>query len=180
MNIKTYVYEYRTDRSERHELVESAVREYMGNDSAEVLYTPKGKPYVKDSETVFLSVTTTGEVMVVAISDKPIGIDGEYLPRMTAPQRRTDYAVMAERFFTEDEAEYVRSGDDQALRFAKVWVRKEAYVKYTGKGLSDFSNFSVYGGEHFVQTVNGVPVKRWHPSFPMSEDYLFAVAGETE
>lgn len=111
MNIKTYVYEYRTDRSERHELVESAVREYMGNDSAEVLYTPKGKPYVKDSETVFLSVTTTGEVMVVAISDKPIGIDGEYLPRMTAPQRRTDYSVMAERFFTEDEAEYVRSGD---------------------------------------------------------------------
>lgn len=179
MSFKTFIYEYRTDKEERHELVTSALHEYTGDESLSVSYTEKGKPYVKDSDSVYLSVTTTGEVMVVVFSSSPIGIDGEYLPRMTAPQRKTDYALLAERFFSEDEAEYVR-GCECAIRFARIWVRKEAYVKYTGKGISDFPNFSVYDGTHFVGEIGGVPIKRLHPSFPMSDDYIFAVAGEID
>ena len=34
-----------------------------------------------------------------------------------------------QRFFTEEEAEYVRDNDGDAVAFAKVWVRKEAYSK---------------------------------------------------
>lgn len=177
MNAKTFIYEYHTDREERHELVQAAVREYAGDEGVTVQYTAKGKPYVSDRDSLYLSVTTTGEVMIVIVSEHPIGIDGEYLPRMVAPQRKTDYAMLAERFFTEDEAEYVRNGDGQAIRFARIWTRKEAYVKYTGKGLSDFPNFSVYDGAHFVSEIGEVPIKRMHLSFPMSDDYIFAVAG---
>ena len=88
-----------------------------------------------------------------------------------------DYLAIAERFFTEEEAEYVRSNDSDAVAFAKVWVRKEAYSKYTGKGLADFSNFSVTDGERFNSKVNGVPVKKYNVTFPGSTDYLFALAG---
>lgn len=71
----------------------------------------------------------------------------------------------------------MRGGDDTTLRFAKVWVRKEAYVKYTGKGLSDFPNFSVVNDSgHFESEIAGVKIKRFNPSFPMAEDYLFAIA----
>jgi phosphopantetheinyl transferase len=87
---------------------------------------------------------------------------------------------MAERFFTEEEAEYVREGDDDPLRFVKVWVRKEAYSKYTGKGLSDFSSFSVSDGEKLYSKVGGVPIKKFSPAFPGSSDYLFVIAGDVE
>ena len=85
---------------------------------------------------------------------------------------------LARRFFTDEEAEYVRDGEDTGVRFAKIWIRKEAYSKYTGKGLADFSNFSVNDGERFYGKVNGGPVKRLNVSFPGSNEYLFAVAGD--
>lgn len=174
MAIKTYVYEYHADKNERHELVTAALHEFTGNDSLVITYNQRGKPVVKGNK-VHLSVTHTGEVMVVVFSNKQIGVDGEYVPRIK--QKKTDYYNLAERFFSEDEAEYVRSADDIAIAFTKVWVRKEAYVKYTGKGLSDFPNFSVVNDSgHFESEVGGVNIKRFNPSFPMSEDYIFAIA----
>lgn len=88
MSIKTYVYEYHTDKNERHELVTAALHEYSGNDNLSVTYSSKGKPTVKGSK-IHLSVTTTGEVMLVVFSNHPIGIDGEYMPRLH--QKKIDY-----------------------------------------------------------------------------------------
>ena len=174
MSIKTYVYEYHEDKNERHELVEAALHEFTGNDQLTVTYNHRGKPVVKGSK-IHLSITHTGEIMLVVFSNKQVGVDGEYMPRIQ--QKKTDYYALAERFFTEDEAEYVRAGDDTATRFVKVWVRKEAYVKYTGKGLSDFPNFSVVNDSgHFESDIGGVMIKRFNPTFPMSEDYIFAIA----
>ena len=82
-----------------------------------------------------------------------------------------------ERFFTEEEAEYVRDNDGDPVSFAKGWVRKEAYSKYTGKGLSDFANFSVSDGERLNTKVNGVTVKKFTVTFPGSNEYIFALAG---
>jgi phosphopantetheine--protein transferase-like protein len=174
MSIKTYVFEYHTDKNERLELITSALQEFTGNEQATVSFNGKGKAVIKGCK-AHLSVACSGEVMVVVVSNKQIGIDGEYMPRIH--QKKVDYYNLAERFFSEDEAEYVRGGDDTATRFVKVWVRKEAYVKYTGKGLTDFPNFSVVNDSgHFESEVGGVNIKRFNPSFPMSEDYIFAIA----
>ena len=176
MAIKTYVLDNIADREQRHTLVTEKAREHFGNPEVEVIYGKRGKPSVKGIDKKYVSVTTTGAVMVVVFSDKPVGIDGEYLGRLKNNEK-IDYLAIAERFFTEEEAEYVRDNDGDAVAFAKVWVRKEAYSKYTGKGLSDFANFSVSDGERLNTKVNGVAVKKFTVNFPGSNDYIFALAG---
>ncbi len=183
MAVKTFVFENTKDKEKRHAQVQSALRQYTGVDSAEVLYTGRGKPYIKGlPEEMYVSVTTADEVMVVVFSGKPVGVDGEHMARFENDTRRKkpDYIGLAERFFSPDEVECVRDADVEAERFAEIWVRKEAYVKYTGKGLSDFSNFSVTDGIKFYNKVNGVPVKKLNVPFPGSGEYLFMIAGEDE
>ncbi len=182
MAIKTFIFENSESKEKRHSQVQSALREYTGIDSAEVLYTSKGKPYIKGvPEDIYVSVTTADEVMVAAFSSKPIGIDGEHMARFEndTREKRPDYIALAERFFTSDEAEYVRDGAD-GERFAQIWVRKEAYVKYTGEGLSAFSSFSVTDGIKMFNKVNGVPIKKLNVVFPGSSEYLFMVACEED
>ncbi len=177
MAIKTFVLEYIKDKEKRHAAIEQAVKNHLEDQDAEVLYNEKGKPYIKGAQKdQFISVTTTGSVLICVLSDKPVGVDGEHLVRF-GPTNKTDYIAIAERFFTEEEAEYVREGNGDPLRFVRVWVRKEAYVKLTGKGVSDFLNFSVSDGEKLLTRINGIPIKKFTISFPGSSEYLFAIAG---
>lgn len=181
MALKTFIFENSTSKEKRHSQVQSALREYTGVDSAEVLYTSRGKPYVKGvNSDIYVSVTTADEVMVAAFSSKPIGIDGEHMDRFENDTRenKPDYISLAERFFAPDEVEYVRDGASEGERFAQIWVRKEAYVKYTGKGLSDFANFSVTDGIKLFTKINGVPIKKLNVVFPGSSGYLFIACGE--
>lgn len=179
MAVKISIFENVSDKAKRHAQVQSALREYTGIDSAEVLYTANGKPYIKGlDKDMYISVTTADEVMVVAFSDKPVGIDGERLTRFEKKERKTDYIVLAERFFTTDEAEYVRDATVAFDAFAAVWIRKEAYVKYTGKGMSDFGNFSVVDDGKLVNKVNGVSIKKLDVTFPGSNEYIFAIAND--
>lgn len=181
MAIKTFIFENTASKEKRHAQIQSALREHTGIDSAEVLYTSRGKPYIKGTpEELYVSVTTADEVMVAAFSPKPIGIDGEHMARFEndTREKKPDYISLAERFFSSDEVEYVRDGSEEAERFAQIWVRKEAYVKYTGKGLSDFSNFSVSDGIKLFNKVNGVPIKKLNVVFPGGSDYLFIVCSE--
>ena len=182
MAIKTFIFENNASKEKRHSQIQSALREYTGIDSAEVLYTSKGKPYIKGvPEDIYTSVTTADEVMVAAFSSRPIGIDGEHMARFEngAMEKRPDYVALADRFFTSDEAEYVRDGAD-GERFAQIWVRKEAYAKYTGEGLSSFSSFSVSDGIKLFNKVNGVAIKKLNVVFPGSSEYLFIVCGEDD
>lgn len=182
MAIKTFIFENSASKEKRHAQVQNALREYTGIDSAEITYTSKGKPMVKGTPNdIYVSVTTADEVMVVAFSPKPIGIDGEHMARFENQtiDRKLDYIALAERFFSSDEAEYVRDGSaEEAERFAQIWVRKEAYVKYTGEGMSAFSGFSVTDGIKMFNKVNGVPVKKLNVVFPGSNEYIFMVASE--
>ncbi len=181
MALKVFVFENADSKEKRHAQVQSALRECTGIDSAEVLYTSRGKPYVKGlTNEKFVSVTTADEVMVVVFSDKPVGIDGEHMKRFENAERvgRPDYSTLAERFFQPDEAEYVRDADSEAEAFARVWVAKEAYVKFTGKGMSDFSNFAVTDGTKFFNKIAGVPLKKLNVVFPGSNEYLFYICGE--
>lgn len=177
MAIKTFILEYFSEKEKRHNAIEKSLKEFLKNDNIQVLYTQKGKPYIIGTETEkFISVTTTGKIMLCVYSDKPVGIDGEHLLRFGS-NNKTDYIALSERFFSEEEADFVREGDGDPMRFVRVWVRKEAYVKLTGKGLADFLNFSVTDGVKFFSKVDGVPIKKFSINFPGSNEYLFAIAG---
>ncbi len=179
MGIKTFVLENSKTKKKRHSDVLAAVRAHLGDDSVKVVYDEKGKPSVEGGKSKhYISVTTTGSVMLCVLSDTPVGIDGEYMPRFENNPHKPDYTALAERFFTDDEAEFVRDGlGTEWERFARIWVRKEAYVKCVGKTLADFPNFSVIDGTKVAPKVNGIPIKKFNIKFDDCENYLFAIAG---
>ena len=176
MALITLILENNPNREERHATLLNAVRERFNNPEIEIEYSRRGKPELKGIDR-YISVTTVEDKMIAVISEGKIGIDGEHIARFSG-ETKTDFPAIAERFFTDEEADYVRDGEDTGVRFARIWIRKEAYAKYTGKGLTDFSNFSVNDGERFYGKINGVPIKLIKINFPGSSEYLFAVAGD--
>ena len=177
MGLKCIILDYNPDQEARHAAVEQAVRDYLKED-VHIRYSAKGKPSVTGSrEPRYISVTTTGSKMLVAVFENPVGIDGEYLPRYE--NRKTDFAALAERFFSGDEAEYVRTEGEESEKekFLKIWVRKEAYIKCVEKTIADFPSFSVVEGDRILNRIGSVNLRKFTIKFDGSEDYIFAIAG---
>ena len=88
-----------------------------------------GKPYLQDYENWHFNISHTNEMMIIGISDKPIGVDIEKI-------RNADFRI-AKQFFTEKENLYIHAfNEKQDKRFFEIWTKKESYLKYTGYGLT--------------------------------------------
>lgn len=180
MALKTFILENSSTKKQRHADIQKAVRDYLANPKAKVVYDDNGKATVENTEKkVYISVTRANAVMLLVIFDKPIGIDGEHLPTIANPDNKIDYTTLAERFFSDDEVEYLRDAarENEVETFVRIWVRKEAYVKAAGKTLAEFPNFSVVDGTRFVKKCHGITIKTFAIKFPECEDYIFAIAG---
>jgi len=100
-----------------------------------------GKPFFPEVPGLHFSLSHSGEALALAIHDSPVGVDTERL-------REPDMKI-ARRFFAPGEREYIMYNVqctvyNEAARFFEVWTKKEAYLKYTGEGLSrPLSSFSV-------------------------------------
>lgn len=117
----------------------------VGSVPAAVLRTENGKPYF-ESGFPQLGVTHSDSVVIIALADTPFGIDCEDTDRRV-PHRD----ALCKRFFSESEKEFVKnvgSEEEKTRRFLEIWVKKEAYVKYTGEGLQgmfDTDTFTLSG-----------------------------------
>jgi len=99
---------------------------------------PAGTPSVPGCAVQF-NVSHTGTWVVCATSQAPVGIDIELVVPIDAGVVR--------RFFAPDEAAYVFAGDVQH-RFAEIWTKKEARIKWSGQGLSiPLPSFSVLASD---------------------------------
>lgn len=157
----------------RHASLREGLRRMLGT-PVEVVYDTLGKPsLVGDTPLRYLSVTTTGSYMVAALAETPLGIDGERRDRFT-PDRTARLLAAADRFFTAADASFVRA---DPRRFGEVWVRREAYAKYTGRGIRAFPEFSVSDGNALLAEVNGVRIEPLAVPLPDADAYFFAVAG---
>lgn len=90
------------------------------------------KPYLKNVENLHFNLSHTKGAVLLGISSAPIGVDIEL-------NRDPAFDIM-EHYFHEDEVHYVTSVSSEQIRsnfFFNVWTRKEAFIKYTGNGLSD-------------------------------------------
>ena len=115
----------------------------------------KGKPYVLNIPAHF-NVSHSGDYTVLAISDRPIGIDLEII--------RDFSAILAKKYFNEDELKYI-SGNSSSRKkslmqkcFYEIWTAKEAYLKFPGKGIAGGINslsFS-FDGKKLVPNRNDI------------------------
>lgn len=91
---------------------------------------PFGKPYLEHEPALYFSVSHTRNAIAIALSDRETGVDVE---KTGLPDR--DAARLA---FTD--REYSRAfpgGADETAGFYEIWTRKEAYLKWLGRGWAE-------------------------------------------
>lgn len=94
-------------------------------------YGKYGKPHLHNVSNYHFSVSHTNNIIAFASSGDKIGIDIETSNRADIP-----FVETADLHFTSGEADYIRNSTYPAKSFLEIWTRKEAYVKCSGKGLS--------------------------------------------
>lgn len=113
--------------------------------------TEYGKPFLENNENIFFNLSHSGNWVVCAVGDKPIGIDVELMENI-------DFSIM-EDIFTNEECEYLLSHDlkDRLRIFYNIWTLKESYTKSIGEGLglSLHSFWFQFDKEDIILYVNG-------------------------
>lgn len=111
------------------------------SDAVSVMRTKLGRPYFISGDktpcTTQCSVSHSGRYWICALSEFRLGIDLEDPDH----SRRHNGERIARRFFSPEEEEYVRQGG--AAAFYRLWVRKEALLKYRGTGLAGLGDCPV-------------------------------------
>lgn len=107
---------------------------------------PFGKPELLDAEGLFVNLSHSEGIALVALAAAPVGVDVERW-RTAATATR-----VAERYFPPAEREAVAAAPaspgagGRAALFARLWTRKEACVKAEGARLGDGLSLPVRGG----------------------------------
>ena len=92
-----------------------------------ISYGHYGKPYLRDYPNAQFNISHSGQFVVCAVSDHPIGVDIQEI----VPYRRD----VAKRVFDQEELLQIESSPDPSAEFTKFWTQKEAYLKMLGIGL---------------------------------------------
>ena len=121
----------------------------------EYAYGPHGKPYFKNYPEIRFSLSHSGNMAVLALSDSEVGIDIQ--------ENRGYIERIAKRFYHEQEWKILENKDSVSeceKLFYQIWTGKEAYIKYTGKGMrQDLRNFYVDLENGYVITADGKILK---------------------
>lgn len=121
-------------------LARKAMAEWCGVTHESITFGIKehGKPYAKDLAVEF-NISHSGDMVVCAVDDKPIGIDIEQIHPIDL--------TVAKRICTEEELLYLfghtpveqdfsyTTNTEILTRFFEIWTKKEAYGKCIGNGI---------------------------------------------
>lgn len=92
-----------------------------------------GKPYLPDYPELAFNLSHTGNKIVVAMAyNCELGVDIEQC------KPRKNLAALVDKCFAQEEKSYWQQlpESQQAQAFYQFWVRKEAFVKATGRGIA--------------------------------------------
>jgi 4'-phosphopantetheinyl transferase len=124
-------------------------------------YTGNGKPYLLSPTALHFNVSHAAEVLVVAVArDRQLGVDVEVLPLEAADDG------VAKLVFCSAEQEALEGLDaaNYSRVFARLWTRKEAYIKADGRGmtlrLDHIDVHTLPNGIRLYQGLSG----RWTPT----------------
>lgn len=113
-----------------------------------------GKPFLKDREDIYINTSHSGEYVIGAVDNKPIGVDVEMIKKM-------EVNGIIEKLFTPREQDYILdngkliTSSECIERFYEIWTLKESFVKCIGRGLSiPLNHFSIYFNEEREIEIN--------------------------
>lgn len=124
-----------TTNSQRKSLAEAFRQEVLQSETGKVHpirieRTEQGKPYLPDDPELFFNYSDSGDMAVVAVDSRPVGVDIEKI-------RPRSIQGILERFFLPDEIKQVEASteEERLIRFFRLWTAKESLLKQIGCGL---------------------------------------------
>ena len=159
-------------------LLNLALSEY-GLSEAVMVYGETGnkKPVFLNAPEIHFNISHSGEMVILALSDAPVGCDIEQIG--TADLR------ISRRFFTENEHGLLaacRSDGERNDLFFRMWTIKESYMKYTGEGMRlPLSEFEIdFSGDRPKIIRDGHPADCFVTEFDFFPGYRCAVISARE
>ncbi|HJB30048.1 MAG TPA: 4'-phosphopantetheinyl transferase superfamily protein [Candidatus Blautia faecavium] len=119
-----------------------------------------GKPFFTLLPQLHYNISHSGRYVLCIFTRQEVGLDIQ-------EHRKVNYERMLKRMVPEERLRQILASPHMEEEFFKEWVLREAYVKWTGEGLSmDFTR---------------IPMNRgWHAVLKFCEDYSVAVWSEEE
>lgn len=115
-------------KGDAYELLARTVKRVWGMESLpEIIRAEGGKPYFKGHPELHFNLSHSGEFVLCALSDAPVGVDIEVI-------RPRKEGLPAYSFKGENYERYLALGGDWEA-FYTLWTEVESIIKYTGEGL---------------------------------------------
>lgn len=130
-------------------------REYGLSSLPQIAADGLGKPYFTERRDIFFNYSHCRAGILCGVGSSPIGVDIETL--------RNFRKGMAERICHRNERELLGERPEDQEILTKLWVAKEAYLKYTGTGIrSDLRLLDMSGiCRGAVQNPDGSHMRLW-------------------
>lgn len=133
-------------------------------------YLYGGRPYLPCHPDIFISISHSGDYLVIALSDFSIGVDIQ--------EHRSVSNSIWERFYPADDSALLTSIKDPVQRedlFFMTWAIRESYTKFTGRGLSeDLRSFHIDHDKCTITSEKGSPNAYYVELEPPSPGCSFA------
>jgi phosphopantetheinyl transferase len=101
----------------------------LGGDDLTIIREKNGKPRFASLPYCF-SITHSRDLCAVALSDRSVGIDLEFI------DTSRNVEALSKRFFSADEHSRLLASENALEDFFALWVKKEALAKLSGEGLA--------------------------------------------
>ncbi len=125
----------------------SMLSQYLRKSCEEIEISPDEKGKLRVSgESVSLSVSHSFPFIAVAVHSREVGVDIECPREVSRAVLRRSLSEEEISYVTEDAALRGKLSLRESKNFLRLWTMKEAYLKFTGEGLS--------GGLQNVNTIN--------------------------
>ncbi len=133
---------------------------------------PTQKPALRHTPDLHVNLAHAGGWIMLAVSDKPVGIDVE------AIDYTFDYQLITESSFSQIEQQAIQKAVDPRRAFYESWTRKEALVKATGTGITDnFDQIPALIGPHSIPQIGLDDAGSWIVQpFAVNEQHPAAIA----
>jgi 4'-phosphopantetheinyl transferase len=141
-------------------------------------YSAFGKPYLEGINDLHFNISHSGDWVVCAIDNAPIGIDIEYISGVDP--------IFYRDYLSEEENEWLMLAAEPARQelFYELWTLKESYIKQQGKGLSippgSFSINMLPNQPPFLTIKNEKVDGIFFKQYDIHADYKMAVCAQSD
>ncbi len=113
-------------------LLKKALRDY-GIENFEICAEENGKPFLKNIDNLFFSISHTGSGVAVVADKDIVGVDVQDI--LPVKER------VLNRSFSDGEKMLIKNSQTPDREFTRLWTLKESAVKFDGKGIVNLKSF---------------------------------------